>query len=45
MDPMAVYVPRGLQNRLGRFVLEAVEDFDVGIVGCCPICLHGVVLI
>jgi hypothetical protein len=36
MDPVVVYVLRGVQNGSENFGLKALEDFDVGIGGCPP---------
>jgi hypothetical protein len=34
MDPVAVYVPRCIQNRSESLGLEELKDFAFGIGGC-----------
>jgi hypothetical protein len=36
MDPVVVYVPRCVQNESESLGLNALVDFDVGIIDCPP---------
>jgi hypothetical protein len=36
MDPVAVYVPRCVQNGSESLELKTLEDFDFGIEDCAP---------